>query len=154
MILIAIVLFLAISIWIKWSKREGYYSDSNVTTAISSLENIPTTLNNLQSTLQGFESLSLDAGDTIRSLNSILGSSNSKLDTNGVITNVRERKNEVNLLQDNLVGLSSSLKKIKEIPISLNFGSESRTVPISEAIPLLKTQIQEIADKLRKIPET
>ena len=133
--------------------REGYYSDSNITAAISSLNNLTPLLSGLQTTLQGLEAMNLDASDTLRSVNAVLGSSNSALDTNGVINNVRKQKNDINVLQDNLMATTSSLKKLKEAKVTIRVGDAARTVTLAEAIPLLQTQIDQLSDKLRKIPE-
>ena len=133
--------------------REGYYSDSNITAAISSLNAITPLLSSLQTTLQGLEALNLDASDTLRNVNAVLGSSDSGLDTNGVINNVRQQKNDINVFQDNLMATTASLKKIKEVKVAIRVGQESRTVTLAEAIPLLQTQIDQLSDKLRKIPE-
>jgi len=133
--------------------REGYYSDSNITAAISSLNAITPQLSGLQNTLQGLEALNLDASDTLRNVNAVLGSSDSGLDTNGVINNVRQQKNDINVFQDNLMATTASLKKIKEVNVAIRVGQESRTVTLAEAIPLLQTQIDQLSDKLRKIPE-
>jgi len=141
-------------IGLTFRPREGYYSDTNVTAAISSLSSITPTLSGVQTTLQGLDSIQLDAADTLRSLNSILGSSDSGLDTKGVITHVRKQKAEVNVFQDNLMATSTTLKQIKELKVSLKLGTETRSVTLAEAIPLLQTQIQELSDKLRKIPES
>lgn len=134
--------------------REGYYSDTNITAALSSLKAITPTLSGIQTTLQGLEATQLDAAETLRSLNSILGSSDSGLDTNGVISHVRKQKAEVNVFQDNLMATSTALKQIKELKVSLRIGTETRNVTLAEAIPLLQTQIQELSDQLRKIPES
>jgi len=133
--------------------REGYYSDSNITAAISSLNAITPLLSGLQNTLQGLEALNLDASDTLRNVNAVLGSSDSGLDTNGVINNVRQQKNDINVFQDNLMATTASLKKIKEMNVAIRVGQESRTVTLAEAIPLLQTQIDQLSEKLRKIPE-
>lgn len=133
--------------------REGYYSDSNITAAISSLNAITPQLSSLQNTLQGLEALNLDASDTLRNVNAVLGSSDSGLDTNGVINNVRLQKNDINVFQDNLMATTASLKKLKEVNVTIRVGQESRTVTLAEAIPLLQTQIDQLSEKLRKIPE-
>lgn len=133
--------------------REGYYSDSNITSAISSLNAITPLLSGLQTTLQGLEAINLDASETLRSVNAVLGSSNSGLDTNGVINNVRQQKNDINVFQDNLMATTASLKKLKEVKVAIRVGQESRTVTLAEAIPLLQTQIDQLSEKLRKIPE-
>lgn len=152
MLWISIFLFLLISVFMRY--KEGYYSDTNVSSAISSLNNVPATLTSLQTMIQGLESLPLDASDTLRSLNAILGSSDSSLDTNGVISNVRQRKNEVNDYQDNLIALSTALKGIKDTKISIKVGTETRTMSITDSIAMLLTQTTEITDKLRKIPDS
>ena len=148
-----VCLFLLCSV-VLFHLREGYYIDSNTTAAISSLKSITPTLSSLQTTLQGLEAVSLDAADTIRSLNSILGSSDSGLDTTGVITTIRKQKNEVNVFQDNLMATSTALKQIKEIKATIRIGQESKTVTLAEVIPLLQTQINELTDQLRKIPDS
>jgi hypothetical protein len=133
--------------------REGYYSDTNITSAISSLKTITPILSGLQNTLQGLEATNLDASETIRNVNAVLGSSDGALDTNGVINHVRKQKNDLNVFQDNLIATTTSLKQLKQVKVSLRIGEESRTVTLAEAIPLLQTQIDELSDKLRKIPE-
>ena len=145
------ILLLGVLVMIR--PREGYYSDSNITAAISSLNAITPLLSGLQTTLQGLEAVNLDASETLRSLNAVLGSSNSALDTNGVINNVRQQKNDINILQDNLMATTTSLKKLKEVKVTIRVGQESRTVTLAEVIPLLQTQIDQVSDKLRKIPE-
>jgi hypothetical protein len=49
---------------------------------------------------------------------------------------------------------STALKQIKGLKVSLRIGTETRNVTLAEAIPLLQTQIQELSDQLRKIPES
>ena len=70
-----------------------------------------------------------------------------------MINNVRQQKNDINVFQDNLMATTASLKKIKEVKVAIRVGQESRTVTLAEAIPLLQTQIDQLSDKLRKIPE-
>ncbi len=134
--------------------REGYYSDSNTASAISSLQNVSPTLSDLTNTLQRLEAIKLDVADTLRNLNSVLGSSDSELDTNGVISNVRRIKAGVNIFQDNLMAMTTALKEIKNIKVNISDGRGVGSIPLGDAIPLLQTQIDVLSDKLRRIPDT
>jgi translation initiation factor 1 (eIF-1/SUI1) len=150
-LLLGVILLLGL---VLFHVREGYYSDTNITSALSSLKTVPPTLSGLQTTLQGFDAMTLDVADALRSLNSILGSSDMSLDTKGVIMNVRSIKTEMNTLQDNLMATTTSLKQIKDVKVTIRVGQEAKTVTLAEAIPHLQTQVADLSDKLRKIPDT
>jgi len=157
--------------------KEGYYSDSNITTSIASMGTLIHKLNSLTDSIKNIEEYDLTF-DAQSKLSPILQPKKMADYKPGVIQQVHIHSERMSLHQDNLINLLEGLHKVKETPVYLkekdksadtdtSTNSWANTTPdsnvpnyisvkytLNDAIDKLLKESQSISNELNKIPDS
>lgn len=153
---IAILLFLLLF----FSSKEGFYSDTNITTAIDDLKAFNKKLDTLKTTMNGFKTSNLSSMDAVTSVGKVLRTKDNALYTAGVVTRVNEIKLELDLYQANVMLLNDTLLTIPKSVIVDQYDETDKEkkriikMSLSDAIENLTEKANKISNTLNKIPDS
>ena len=151
---VAILLFLLLF----FASKEGFYSDTNITTAIDDLKAFNKKLDALKTNVNGFKTSNLTSMDAVTSIGKVLQTKDNALYNSGVITNVMTIKEELDLYQSNVMMLNETIISIPKSVIVKQYDETDKkkiiSISLSDAIENLTEQANKISAKLNKIPDS
>jgi hypothetical protein len=149
---VAIMIF----VLLFFTYKEGYYSDSNVSDAQSSLKVLNKNIKDFKDKIDSIKTLDLTASESLTSINNLLLTKDNALYVGGVVTAAENIKKELDLYQSNLILLKEKLDTISNIEIvQYTDQTKSTTVKVSLSTLLqnLSDQASELTNKLNKLPD-
>jgi hypothetical protein len=155
-----ILLFVLIVVIIATTKLslEGFYSDTNISTASSNLTTFTTgPLANLKTVLTDMSNrqYSLDLVPSIKSLNMALASDSSGIKkNNAAMSSVQQSLASLSTIQSNTILVNDAIAKMLNTTVSYtNVDSSNSVVPILTAITQLNQDVQAIQSRLGQLPD-
>jgi hypothetical protein len=137
------------------SENKGYYSDTNVTSAVDGLTTLNTKLATLKTTIGGFTTADYSAMDAVSSISKVLTTKDNALYVGGVIDSVKEIKQEMDEFQTDVLALNELIILLTKVEgLQLYDSKEKRKIPytLPKGIDKLIERSNELSSKLNKIP--
>lgn len=151
---IAILLF----ILLFFTTKEGFYSDSNITGAADELKTVNKKIETLKKTVDGFLTSDLSAMEAVSSLNKLLQTKDATLYSSGVVKNVQNIKDELDLYQANVMLLNETIISLPKTAIVYQYNESDKNTKISgsltDVLTNLTQQANKLTSKLNKIPDS
>jgi hypothetical protein len=151
---VAILLF----ILLFFTNKEGFYSDTNITSADDDLKTFNKKLDDLKKIVDGFSTSNLSTMDSVASLNKTLETKDSALYSSGVINHVKMIKKELDLYQENVSLLNETILTMPKSVNVYQYTDVDKTnkvaISLIDVIDNLTQQANKISANLNKIPDS
>lgn len=152
-----LILFIII-ILLSFTNKEGYnsksyYSNSEISAAVSSITNLKKTLKEMSKSLDTVYAYKLSANEIISKLNPILKTEDVSTYKSGVIYGIMQSINDFSDLQTNLDEINGMISLIKNYELIYFTGNDKRET-LTDSLETIISKLNLLEDKLTKLPNS